>query len=307
MSEFEKAVQEATGAKREKKNYGEMMRERRDWLNELSAKAYSDIACDRKAFVAMLDTASRFLRNSVGNIMLIYAQNPKATELHTYDEWKMKEKVVKKGAAKVYVLKKKEYTDAEGKVCTGYDPEAKFDVLDTVDGQAAPAPKYDEKALVRGIVHACPAKVVVDADFPQRNSAGAAYIKDKNEVRCKYGMPLDELVPTVINAAALAAFCGGDENSRPADYEFKARCVAYLLTEKYGISTANIQIQSIPSAYENMDVDEFKGEVAELLTTAKDIDGRVAEVLFRPKQQNKINDTKVAETARQNTVSKEVR
>lgn len=306
MSEFEKVVQEAAEAKKEKKSYGEIMRERRARLNELSAKAYSDIACDRKAFVAMLDTASRFLRNSVGNIMLIYAQNPKATELLTYDEWKKKEKIVKKGAAQVYILKKKDYTDSEGKVRVGYDPEARIDVLDTVDGQAAPAPKYDEKTLVRGLVHACPAKVVVDADFPQNNPAGAAYIKDKNEVRCKYGMPIDELVPTVINAAALAAFCGGDEISRPADYEFKARCVAYLLTEKYGISTANIQIQSIPSAYENMDADEFRGEVAELITTAKDIDGRVAEVLFRPKQQNKTNDTKVAETARRNAVSEEV-
>ena len=85
-------------------------------------------------------------------------------------------------------------------------------------------------------------------------------------------MPLDELVPTVLNAAALATFCGGDETSRVADYEFKARCVAYLLTEKYGISTDKIQIQSIPSAYESMDADEFKGEVADLLTTAKAID-----------------------------------
>ena len=70
--------------RQKKKSYGEIMRERRAMLNELSAKAYSDIACNRKSFVAMLDTASRFLRNSVGNIMLIYAQNPKATELLTY-------------------------------------------------------------------------------------------------------------------------------------------------------------------------------------------------------------------------------
>ena len=78
MSEFEKTIKEAIEPKEGKKSYGEVMRERRTKLNEMSAKAYSDIACDRKAFVAMLDTASRFLRNSVGNIMLIYAQNPKA-------------------------------------------------------------------------------------------------------------------------------------------------------------------------------------------------------------------------------------
>ena len=307
MSEFEKTIKDAIEPKDTKKSYGEVMRERRAKLNELSAKAYSDIACDRKAFVAMLDTASRFLRNSVGNIMLIYAQNPKATELRTYDEWKQKEKIVKKGATQVYVLKKKEYTDSEGKARVGYDPEGKFDVLDTVDGQAAPAPKYDEKTLVRGLVHACPAKVVVDADFPQSNPEGAAYIKDKNEIRCKYGMPLDELVPTVLNAAALANFCGGDETSRVADYEFKARCIAYLLTEKYGISTDNIQIQSIPSAYESMDADEFKGEVADLLTTAKAIDGRVAEVLFRPKEQNKSTDTKAHDSVEKGTAGKEER
>lgn len=307
MSEFEKTMKEATQPKEEKKSYGEIMRERRAKLNELSAKAYSSVACDRNAFVAMLDTASHFLRNSVGNIMLIYAQNPKATELRSYNEWKEREKVVKKGATQVYVLVKKEYTDSEGKARTGYDPEAKIDILDTVDGKPAPAPKYDEKTLVRGLVHACPAKVVVDPDFPQNKSEGAAYIKDKNEVRCKYGMPLDELVPTVINAAALATFCGGDETARVADHEFKARCIAYLLTEKYGISTENIQIRSIPSAYESMDADEFKGEIADLLTTAKSIDGRVAEVLFRPKEQNKVNDNNKAEATAKAEATKEAR
>lgn len=307
MNKFEKTIQEASEQKEEKKSYAEIMKERRTKLNELSAKAYSEIACDRKAFVGMLDTASRFLRNSVGNIMLIYAQNPKATELRTYEEWKEQEKIVKKGASQIYILKKKDYTDSEGKARVGYDPEGKFDVLDTVDGQMAPPPKYDEKTLVRGLVHACPAKVVVDADFPQSNPAGAAYIKDQNEVRCKYGMPLDELVPTVLNAAALATFCGGDENSRVSDYEFKARCIAYLLTEKYGISTENIQIQSIPSTYESMDADSFKGEIADLLTTAKAIDGRVAEVLFRPKEQNKSTDTKAHDTVEKGNADKKER
>ena len=79
MSEFEKTIKDAIEPKDTKKSYGEVMRERRAKLNELSAKAYSNLGCDRKAFVAMLDTASRFLRNAVGNIMLIYAQKLNAT------------------------------------------------------------------------------------------------------------------------------------------------------------------------------------------------------------------------------------
>ncbi len=311
MSEFEKTIKEATEKQENKKSYGEIMKERKDKLNELSAKAYANIAGDRKAFVEMLDTASHFLRNSVGNIMLIYAQNPKATELRSYNEWKEKGKVVRKGANQVYVLKKKDYTNAQGEQRTSYDPEGKFDVLDTVDGKVAEVPKYDEKTLVRGLVHACPAKVVVDAAYPQENPEGAAYVKEKNEVRCKYGMPLDELVPTILNAAALAAYSGGDEVSRPADYQFKARCIAYLLTEKYGISTENIQIQSIPSNYATMDAESFKNEVAMLLTTAKEIDGRVAEVLFRPreqnKEQNKTADNKATEVAPRGGNGKEER
>ena len=105
MSEFEKTIKEAGEPKDTKKSYGEVVRERRAKLNELSAKTYSDIACDRKAFVAMLDTASRFLRNSVGNIMLIYAQNPKATELRTYNEWKQKEKIKVSVNARIALLK----------------------------------------------------------------------------------------------------------------------------------------------------------------------------------------------------------
>lgn len=60
MSEFEKTIKEAGEPKDTKKSYGEVVRERRAKLNELSAKTYSDIACDRKAFVAMLDTSVAF-------------------------------------------------------------------------------------------------------------------------------------------------------------------------------------------------------------------------------------------------------
>ena len=63
MSEFEKTIKEAIEPKEGKKSYGEVMRERRAKLNEMSAKAYSDIACDRKAFVAMLDTVKETSRS----------------------------------------------------------------------------------------------------------------------------------------------------------------------------------------------------------------------------------------------------
>lgn len=43
MSEFEKTIKEAIEPKEGKKSYGEVMRERRIKLNEMSAKAYSDI------------------------------------------------------------------------------------------------------------------------------------------------------------------------------------------------------------------------------------------------------------------------
>ncbi len=58
MSEFEKTIKDAIEPKDTKKSYGEVMRERRAKLNELSAKAYSDIACDRKAFVAIISMIS---------------------------------------------------------------------------------------------------------------------------------------------------------------------------------------------------------------------------------------------------------
>ncbi len=323
MSEFEKTMKKATAketasqtndapeqgeeAKSAKQKQAEARHAKREALKALTDKAYKDISSDRNAFTDMLNTASRFLRYSPNNIMLIYAQNPEATELRTYDEWKNKEAVVKKGAKQVLVYKKKDYTDKEGEKKTFFDLEGRFDILGTVDGKVAPPPKYDEKTLVRGLVHACPATVVVDADYANNNQESAAYVYDKNEVRCKYGMSLDELVPTIINATVLATFNNSERESKVTNAEFKARCVAYILTAKYGISTDKVQIQSIPSTYESMDTDEFKAEVEEIFTTAKNIDGMVAEVLFKPKEQNKENAEKSDATKNKETKAEEER
>ncbi len=296
MSNFENVMKQGTEEQNsptaEKKPFAEVMKERRDRCSQLSAKAYSEITTDKAKFVGMLEVAGYFLRNSIGNIMLISAQNQKATQMKTFEEWKEDGKSVKKGASAVWILKKKEYTAADGKIRNGYDPIAYFDVCDTVDGKAPDAPKFEDKTLVKALVHGCSARVIVDADYPENKIEGAYYDKAKNEIRCRYGMSMDELVPSLAKSAALAQLCGGDEEAKPEQYEFKARAVAYLLTKKYGIDTKHIQIQSIPSEYEFIEPDEFKAEVAEILTTAKNIDGRVCEVLFRPREQSKSNDTK---------------
>ncbi len=300
MSEFEKVIKEATEPKTEKKSYGEVVRERRASMNTITEEAYGAISKDRAAFVGMLNIASRFLRNSEGNILLIYGQNPNATELHSYGVWKEKGKTVKKGEKPVYIFKRKDYVSADGHNRFSFDPDPKYDVLSTVDGKPTPAPVFDDKILVRGIVHSSPVKIVVDSGYPQSNPEGAAYIEDKSEIRCKYGMPTDELVPTILNATALAEFCTANGDARPSDYEFKARCVAYILTAKYGISTAKIGIHSIPSDYQTMDPDRFKAEIHDLLETAKKIDNRIAEIIFRPKAQVK-DAEKSNETVAQKT------
>lgn len=293
MSEFEKVISkeneknQATDENGEKKSYGDVMKERRAKCATLTAGAYLEIADSSKKYRQMLDVASNFTRNSPNNIMLIFAQKPEATQLKSFEAWKEEGKFVKKGAQAAYILVRKEYTDAKGEKRHSFDAEPRFDIADIKDAEPTPRKTYDERLLMKGLIHGCPMRVVVDANYPDDRNDGAYFDPQENIICCRYGMKIEEMFPSVAKAAAHAQMSGGDENYRVAGNEFDARSVAYILTKRYGVDASLVSIESIPDNFGDYEPDEFKGKIAEILDVAKKINGRISEVLDRPIEKKK--------------------
>ena len=293
MSEFEKVISkeneksQATDENGEKKSYGDVMKERRAKCATLTAGAYLEIADSSKKYRQMLDVASNFTRNSPNNIMLIFAQKPEATQLKSFEAWKEEGKSVKKGAQAAYIFVRKEYTDAKGEKRHSFDAEPRFDIADIKDAEPTPRKTYDERLLMKGLIHGCPMKVVVDPEYPDTQKEGAYFNPKENIICCRYGMKLEEMFPTIAKAAAHALLSNGDEHYRVSEHEFDARSIAYVLTKRYGVDASLVSIESIPDNFGDYEPDEFKGKIAEILDVARKIDGRISEVLDRPIEKKK--------------------
>ena len=289
MSEFEKKMEqtkENSGAE-SKKSYGEIQREKTAELTK-KAKAYAKEAVKTvPSFKNLLNTVSAFTRLSENNIMLIASQHTGATKLESFGNWQKQEGFIKKGAKGIHIIGSKDFIGKDGEKHHVFFDDCRFDISD-VDKVKVPEKRtYDQKELMKALVHSAAAKIKVDPDYPDDKSDGAYYDPQKNEIHCQYGMTFGDMFTSVAKAIAHSEISEADAHYRNSDGEFYARSVAYTLAKKYDVSTNLCEISSIPAEFQSMDCEQAHDEVCRIINYTKKIDGRMSEVLDRPKQKNK--------------------
>ena len=84
--------------------------ERKQKCLSMIEDAALDAVADAKRYGAFLGVVSRFDRYSPNNQLLIFAQNPQATQLKDFDAWTKEGGTVKKGSHGVMILTPKDYT-----------------------------------------------------------------------------------------------------------------------------------------------------------------------------------------------------
>ena len=77
--------------------WAEQKQQTRKAVYELIDTTAEEIGRDSNKFRSYLDVQSHFDRYSIGNALLVTAQNPKATQLRDFDSWKEASASVKKG------------------------------------------------------------------------------------------------------------------------------------------------------------------------------------------------------------------
>ena len=107
--------------------------ERKQKCLSMIEDAALDAVTDAKRYGAFLGVVSRFDRYSPNNQLLIFAQNPQATQLKDFDAWAKEGGTVKKGSHGVMILTPKDYTGKDGQKHRGYDVKSVFDIV-AVDG-----------------------------------------------------------------------------------------------------------------------------------------------------------------------------
>ena len=247
---------------------------------ELIDSTCSEMAVGDDSFRQYLDVQGRFDRYSVNNAILVSAQMPDATQLKDYGKWKQSRVYVNKDAQKITILEpSKEYTREDGTKAVSYNAKVVYDISETSakDRQEAPEPK-SMRELVSAMIDASPVpfQPVDNLELP------AFYDSEQQTIFIRTGLNEEQLFVSMSKEVAAAVFDFKHNESRNAS-EFKAYCVAYMVSSRYGVDTRGFRFDNLPKEYAEMETQDFKGELGSM----RDVLGEVQSEMYKSMEKNK--------------------
>lgn len=232
------------------------------------------------AFRQYLDVQGRFDRYSVNNAILVSAQKPESIQLKDYSSWKQSRVYVNKDAQKVTILEpSKEYTREDGSKAVSYNAKVVYDISQTSakERQEAKEPKA-MRELVAAMIDASPVgfQPVEELEVP------AFYDSSQQVIFVRQGLSEEQLFVSMAKEVSAAVFDFKHNESRDAS-EFKAYCVAYMVSSRYGVDTRGFSFDRLPKEFEGMDTQVFKGELGSM----RDVLGEIQGDMYKSMEKNK--------------------
>ena len=255
---------------------------------ELIDNTCSEMMTSGDSFRQYLDVQGRLDRYSVNNAVLVSAQMPEATQLKDYNSWKQSRVYVDKDAQKITLLDPgRDYTRDDGSKAVGYNAKVVYDISETSakDRAQAQEPKT-MRELVSAMIDASPVPFVPVADLEMP----AYYDSGQQTIFIKTDLSEEQLFVSMAKEVSAAVFDFKHNESRDAS-DFKAFCVAYMVSTRYGVDTRGFSFDRLPKEFSEMDTQAFKGELGAM----RDVLGEIQSDMFKSLEKNKPPKNKAQE------------
>jgi len=234
------------------------------------------IGSDSELFQSCLDVMARFDRYSVGNVLLLTAQNPNAARLADFGTWKNEGVSIKKGAKSILILEPgKDYTKADGKVGVRYNAKRVFDISQTDATPAPQARQYDMRQLLTALIHTGSCQAEIRDELPDDKSA--IYDSDKKRILLLRGLAGNETLFKEYARELVVAYQDADGNALRKESAFVAMCSTYVLCRRYGLDTSDFSFRSVPDQCGEMDATAMRRELGKVRAYAARIYGDIAQ------------------------------
>lgn len=275
-------------ASKDKSEWAEEQKKKRESLYEMIEAICPTIVSSVQEMSEFLTVQSRFEKYSLNNNILIYAQKSDATKIKDFKGWREEGGTVKKGSKGFMILEPSPYRK-DGEERIAFNPKTMFDATDVAGITPSQKVDYDKAMLIRALVHESPVDIKTVQSYPADKPEGAYFDVKDNCIYAKAGMSMNDIFTSVSQALACAEMAKNtSEPFRVSDHEFQARCVAYVLAQKYGVPSDKVNLYSMPTRYAGYDNEQIKKELSEIHHSVKAITSRMNEVLLeRPKAQNR--------------------
>ena len=254
----------------------------KDAVYQMIDDAATEIVNAPEKFRGYLDTQARMDRYSAANALLIYKQQPQATQLKEFRDWQEGGVKVSKGAKSLSILEPVEYAKKDGSTGIAYNVKKVFDVSQTNGRRpAAPTLDRDPRKLVAIMLDTAPIDVATVEELPSPNM-GAFYRNEDQTLYVKRdigdSVALCQCVAQELGHAQLAMSC---EAYSRREMGFSAVCVGYMLCRKFGVDTRSFAIENIPDGLKNKEPKGIRAELSKTRSAMNEIGSRVAEEIYR--------------------------
>ncbi len=247
---------------------------------ELIDSTCSEMMASGDSFRQYLDVQGRFDRYSVNNAILVSAQMPEATLLKDRAAWKSNRVYVNKDAQPVTILEpSKEYTRDDGTKAVSYNAKAVYDIAETSAAERQQSQEQKEmRELVSALIDASPVpfQPVDELEVP------AYYDGEQQTIFIKTGLTEEQLFVSMSKEVSAAVFDFKHNESRDAS-DFKAFCVAYMVSSRYGVDTKGFRFDNLPREFADMETQDFKSE----LNSMRDVLGEIQSEMYKSMEKNK--------------------
>lgn len=254
----------------------------KDAVYQMIDDAATEIVNAPEKFRSYLDTQARMDRYSAANALLIYKQQPQATQLKEFRDWQEDGVKVSKGAKSLSILEPVEYAKKDGSTGIAYNVKKVFDVSQTNGRRpAAPTLDRDPRKLVAVMLDTAPIDVATVEELPSPNM-GAFYRNEDQTLYVKRdigdSVALCQCVAQELGHAQLAMSC---EAYSRREMGFSAVCVGYMLCRKFGVDTRSFAIEDIPDGLKNKEPKGIRAELSKTRSAMNEIGSRVSEEIYR--------------------------
>lgn len=255
--------------------------EREDAFAKIDETA-EHMANDGELFRAYLDVQSRFDRYSVGNAILITAQNPEATQLLDSKSWRENGVYIKKGEVGIVLLEPgEEYTKEDGSVGVSYNSKKVFDISQT---NAKPKDrgnvKRDDRLLLKALIHNAPCQIKISQEMPE--GINAVYRPQEKMILVRGGLEASDLFRGLSQELAHAHLDTGEY--KRSDSAFTAYCASYVLCSRNNMPKDMFRFDRLPENISTMDARSVRNELSKIREVANAISADMAKVLERNRQ-----------------------
>lgn len=253
------AVNNVQSSKKEfnAEEWGKAKQQDREFAYKTQDEMATKITESGENYKIYLNVQSKFPTYSVGNALLVTAQNPKATQLKDAEGWK-KDNINFAGKPnRIIILEQGNiYERDDGTEAQNYNPKNVYDISNMKVKRQLNTVPFSKESIMKAVLSMSPVEVtVVENTF---NNKLVNFNEDKRVIEVSENAEVEQTIKGLVREIAsihTLSFADSEINN------FKNESVAYMICKRYGISTKDFNFEIIPEELKQMTPQEVKAEL----------------------------------------------